>query len=166
MEIQTKKLPLGGQGGLNIIVTRKHFLPNCTIGNLEIDFGNSSVFPVYICDTLEPHAIDWSKEKKVKGKTAIPCGKYEMAMSYSMKFHKMMPYLMNVPYFCGVMIHPGNGPRDTQGCILVGDNPKVSMDRIVPKLINSRVKMALLEKWISMATEKGEKNYVIVKEIE
>ena len=163
MEIQSKKIPLGGQGGLNIIVTRKHFLPNCTIGTWEIDFGNPSVCPVYICDTLEPHAIDWSKEKKVKGKTAIPCGRYEMTMRYSTKFHKMMPYLMNVPNFFGIMIHSGNSPRDTQGCILVGDNPKASMDVIAPKLINSRVRMALLEKWLCKAIENNQRMFVVVR---
>ena len=83
----------------------------------------------YLCDTLEPKAIDWSKQKKVKGVTAIPEGRYRLVMSYSMNFHREMPYLENVPEFSGIMIHTGNvatrpdgNPGDSQGCILVGTN--------------------------------------------
>ena len=69
---------------MEIIVKRQYFLPNCTIGILEVKFEKLPLLPIYVCDTLEPRAIEWSKEKKVKGKTAIPCGKYEMAMSYKL----------------------------------------------------------------------------------
>lgn len=72
------------------------------------------------CDTLEPQWRDLKKEKKVRGKTAIPEGKYKIVMSPSAKFGKNMPYLINVPQFEGIMIHPGNTVKDTMGCILVG----------------------------------------------
>lgn len=72
------------------------------------------------CDTLEPQWRDLKKEKKVRGKTAIPEGKYKVVMSPSAKFGKNMPYLINVPQFEGIMIHPGNTVKDTMGCILVG----------------------------------------------
>lgn len=163
MEIQTKKLPLGGQGGLNIKITRQHFLPNCTIGILEIKFEDVPLLPIYICDTLEPHAIDWSKEKKVKGKTAIPCGRYKVAYRFSGKFGKNMPFLENVPNFAGIMIHWGNNPRDSQGCILVGHNPRVNKNLIAPRLISSRLRFNLLEKYINKAMEKKEPVYVEIR---
>ena len=72
------------------------------------------------CDTLEPQWRDLKKEKKVRGKTAIPEGKYKIVMSPSAKFHRNMPYLKDVPQFEGIMIHPGNTVKDTIGCILVG----------------------------------------------
>ena len=72
------------------------------------------------CDTLEPQWRDLKKEKKVRGKTAIPEGKYKIVMSPSAKFHRNMPYLKDVPQFEGIMIHPGNTVKDTMGCILVG----------------------------------------------
>lgn len=74
-----------------------------------------------ICDTMEPRRRDLSREKKVKGSTAIPSGTYEIKFSPSAKFNRMMPYLVNVPLFEGIMFHPGNTLKDTAGCILVGE---------------------------------------------
>ena len=59
-----------------------------------------------ICDTMEPRRRDLSREKKVKGSTAIPSGTYEIKFSPSAKFNRMMPYLVNVPLFEGIMFHP------------------------------------------------------------
>ena len=74
-----------------------------------------------ICGTMEPRRRDLSREKKVKGSTAIPSGTYEIKFSPSAKFNRMMPYLVNVPLFEGIMFHPGNTLKDTAGCILVGE---------------------------------------------
>lgn len=74
-----------------------------------------------ICSTMEPRRRDLSREKKVKGSTAIPSGTYEIKFSPSAKFNRIMPYLLNVPLFEGIMFHPGNTLKDTAGCILVGE---------------------------------------------
>ena len=74
-----------------------------------------------ICSTMEPRRRDLSREKKVKGQTAMPSGTYEIKFSPSAKFNRMMPYLVNVPQFEGIMFHPGNTLKDTAGCILVGE---------------------------------------------
>ena len=120
--------------------------------------------PIYVCDSLEPHAIDWSKEKKIKGKTAIPCGEYDVEYRHSIKFKKQMPFLKKVPHFSGVMFHTGNRPCDTQGCILVGENPRNKVGIILPQLINSRVKFNVLEKFLMQAVKKNETIKVIIKE--
>ncbi len=65
------------------------------------------------------------KAKKVYGQTAIPSGEYECAYTYSVRFKKMLPLLLNVKGFEGVRIHSGNSAKDTEGCILCGKNDKV-----------------------------------------
>ncbi|MDR3141273.1 MAG: DUF5675 family protein [Tannerellaceae bacterium] len=108
--------------------------PLYTIGKLYID-GE------YFCDTLEDTVRDLSKEAKIAGKTAIPAGTYEVAVNRSPKFGRNLPRLLNVPCFEGVLIHRGNKPEDTAGCILVGEN------KVVGGLINStKYELALTEK--------------------
>lgn len=73
--------------------------PDYTIGKLYID-GH------YFCDTLED-TVRPSGEK-IKGKTAIPAGDYKVIKSYSPRFKKILPEILNVPGFTGVRIHAGN----------------------------------------------------------
>lgn len=97
------------------------------------------------CDTLEPprrnllNGGKWDKRLKVKVMTAIPEGRYLMRFTYSPKFGKRLFQLMDVPLFDGIRIHSGNSVKDTQGCILVGNNTKVG------RLENSRAVLFKLE---------------------
>ena len=97
------------------------------------------------CDTLEPprrnllNGGKWDKRLKVKGMTAIPEGRYLMRFTYSPKFGKRLFQLMDVPLFDGIRIHSGNSVKDTQGCILVGNNTKGG------RLENSRAVLFKLE---------------------
>lgn len=104
-----------------------------TIGKLYID-------GVYFCDTLEDRVRDLNKngifdngEKKVKGETAIPYGLYEVVWAYSPRFKRYTPRLLNVNSFSGVLIHAGNTAKDSEGCILLGQN------KVVGKVINSKI---------------------------
>ena len=93
---------------------RDSFTPTATEGRLFVD----GVFEAY---TLEDRAIDWSKESKVKGKTAIPCGRYAIEITRSNRFKRRMIEVLDVPHFEGIRIHAGNTVADTEGCPLVGD---------------------------------------------
>ena len=103
---------------MKMTLVRKHFAKDRTLGELYLDDMG------YFCDTLEPHCIDWSKEQKTQGKTAIPEGTYKVKVAWSPKRKRNVPWLQNVPHFSGIQIHPGNYPNDTRGCILVGTREK------------------------------------------
>ncbi len=81
---------------------------------------------------MEDKVRDLTKEKKVPGKTAIPAGTYKVALTYSARFKRMLPLLLDVPYFTGIRIHAGNTHEDTEGCLLLGEN------KVKGKVINSR----------------------------
>lgn len=97
-----------------ILVLKRNFKgPDYTIGKLYID-GH------YFCDTLEDTVRP--SGTKIAGRTAIPAGEYEVVKSYSPRFKKILPEILDVPGFTGVRIHAGNTAKDTDGCILLGLN--------------------------------------------
>ncbi|GAB2550025.1 DUF5675 family protein [Spirosoma aerophilum] len=57
---------------------------------------------------------------KIQDRTAIPAGRYQVKMTYSNRFGKVMPELINVPGFGGIRIHKGNYVGNTDGCLLPG----------------------------------------------
>lgn len=127
---------------------------NYTIGKLYINEG-------FFCNTLEDKVRNLTKEVKVFGKTAIPAGKYEIDMnsvsnkfknrSWAKKYNGIVPRLKNVPYFSGVLIHPGNKAEDTDGCLLVGENLQVG------KVLNSQKYWFMLMNKLIKARDCGEK---------
>lgn len=118
--------------------------------------GNLYVNDVLICNTLEDKVrqLD-SEDDKVYGKTAIPSGSYEVVLSYSNRFQKILPEILNVPFFKGVRIHSGNNEDDTEGCILVGECRNVEEGYIY----NSKKTMNRLMK-ILQSADKNEKIFI------
>lgn len=118
---------------MNITLNRIAKKSKYTIGKLYID-GE------YFCDTIEDTDRGLTqtmtdaqiKSKKVYGQTAIPTGTYRIIISYSNKFKRQMPLLLNVPGFLGIRIHSGNTEKDTEGCLIVGKN------KVVGKVIESK----------------------------
>lgn len=85
-----------------------------TLGKLYLD-------NVYFCNTLEDEDRRLEEGgRKEYGRTAIPRGRYEVVLSYSHRFRKVLPEILDVPGFSGVRIHGGNAADDTLGCILIG----------------------------------------------
>lgn len=129
---------------LNLKLDRRYKRNGYTIGHLYVD-GK------YFCDTLED--VDRGladtmteaeiKAKKLKSITAIPAGVYYVNMTtksakfgdkpfYKQTCGGKLPRLLGVKGFDGVLIHCGNTAKDTDGCILVGEN------KVKGQLINSR----------------------------
>ena len=129
-----------------------------TIGRLFID-GK------YFCDTLEDpvRQLDSIKDK-IYSKTAIPTGKYKVSMSvvspkYSIRKSYnwcggRLPRLLDVPFFDGILIHSGNTPDHTAGCILVGEN------KIKGQVINSMNTLKNLWVKLNVADEVGEEIWI------
>lgn len=140
------------------LLLERHFLgPDYTIGRLYID-GQ------YFCDTLEDTNRDLNRngvfdngEKKVYGSTCIPFGTYKVVLTTSPKFKRKLPRLLDVPEFDGILIHRGNTPQDTLGCILVGEN---SAKR---KVLNSTPYELKLVNAMERAIERGEKISITIK---
>lgn len=86
----------------------------------KVTLGEVSVDDAFECYSLE----DPIREVKVFGDTCIPPGIYKVIVNYSPRLGKLMPRLLDVMGFTGILIHAGNGPEDTMGCILVGGEIK------------------------------------------
>lgn len=101
---------------MKLTLNRTSRSATATLGNLFLD-------GVFECHTLEDpvREIQPDGTGKVWGATAVPAGTYTVIINESARFKRPMPRLLDVPHFTGILIHKGNTPADTHGCILVGD---------------------------------------------
>lgn len=125
---------------------------SATIGELLVN-------DKYLCDTLEDRVRP--EGEKVYGKTAIPEGTYEVKLTHSPRFKKILPEILNVPNFSGIRIHTGNSSKDTEGCILVGTWDGEKEDWVG----NSRIAFDELTTLLEEATNNKEKVTITVKSL-
>lgn len=152
---------------MELIVDRKWKRQSYTISNLTID-GK------WFCNVLEDadRGLDDSmslakiRELKKPSITAIPKGTYEITLDVisprfcTKSFYKQvcngkLPRLLNVKGFEGILIHAGNTDKDTDGCLLVGQN------KVKGQVINSQDTFKELYKLLKDKHDKGEK--IIIK---
>jgi len=133
---------------MNITITRPPITDSSsTVSDLSIDgsFFSNVVEDrdrgLYQTDTLQ-----YIQSVKVKHETAIPYGTYQVVLSYSNRFQKYLPELLDVPGYAGIRIHPGNTEADTSGCLCPGIKSgkkvlksKVTFDKLF-SLIQKRIK--------------------------
>ena len=142
---------------MELTLTRKTRTNQSTIGEL----GINGKFECFILEDLDRGlqqgmAVSELTSKKVHGNTCIPAGRYEIGISFSNKFQKMLPLLMDVPAFAGIRIHSGNTAADTEGCLLAGQSKSkdfVGGSRLAFAALFAKIKTAL----------KTEKIFITVK---
>src|SRR5690606_14304558 len=101
----------------NLLLVRDTFTANSTTGRLYIN-GK------YFCYTLEDVVRGYGI--KVPGKTAIPAGTYQVMLTMSSRFNRLMPMLFTEENgyelksggisFKGIRLHGGNTHLNTEGC--------------------------------------------------
>lgn len=104
-----------------------------TIGELSVN----GEFECYILEDVDrglkqEMPLEEIKAIKIYGKTAIPSGRYEIAITFSNRFQKYLPLLLNVKGFEGIRIHPLNVASESDGCLGPGEAKAIN------KIINSR----------------------------
>lgn len=121
-----------------------------TLGSLYID-------DVRVCETLEDELRERLLQPvstwKVKGETAIPAGRYRIALRQSPRLNRLTPWLQDVPGFEWVLIHAGNKSSDTEGCILVGldrGSAFVGRSQMAFQRVMERLLTASGEIWLSI----------------
>ena len=152
---------------MELLLTRIAKKKTYTIGRLcileeVIDEYSTGTAERYFCDTLEPTWRDYANGAyKVKGRSAIPEGRYAVVISYSPKFKQWLPILLGGPEFNrkwqGIRIHAGNCSEDTEGCILVGKN------KLVGQVVDSRIWLHRLKQKIVEAKDRGEPVWITIK---
>lgn len=144
-----------------------------TYNNDRYCIGHLYIDGVFVMDTLEDtdRGLDQKMSLKQiaaikkKSVTAIPTGLYRIDMKtvspkYSKKKFFMdlckarMPRLVNVPGYSGVLMHPGNKPEDTDGCLLVGQN------KVKGQVINSTLCFVKLYDILEQATLNKEEIWI------
>ena len=128
---------------MKLSLTRDRFSTEFTLGEIFIDGKHIA----YTCE-------DKVRDKKIAGQTAIPTGEYKIILTWSNRFQKVLPLLVNVPNFEGVRIHSGNTAADTEGCVLVG------LTRSHQGVGESRNAMAVLMPMLREAHENGEEIWI------
>lgn len=101
--------------GVKMIIIRDSIVNDAVWGSLCVD-------GIKVCETLENKA------------KLIPCGEYNLNVSKSQRFCRMLPLVYNdeVQMHRGIRIHAGNSVKDSSGGILVG------FGRNGDSLVNSR----------------------------
>ena len=98
-------------------LTRKSKNGKAVIGTLAIPYNGS----IYEAKTIE------------NADFLIPEGEYELDITWSPKFKKPMPQIMDVPEREGIRIHMGAKPEHSTGCVLV--------DFVAMQIVNSFIKV-------------------------
>lgn len=94
---------------MKLLVRRTDPSDACIIGELWIAGER-------FCYTMEPP----ERPKEIKPR-AVPLGTYDVKIRWSGHWARLMPHVEGVPDFEEIEIHPGNFPKNSHGCLMVGE---------------------------------------------
>ena len=147
---------------MNILLVRRWRGTNSTVSTVSVD-GKAHQFILEDRDRglKASMALADIMREKVYGKTAIPAGRYQVVITHSARFKRMLPLLIGVPGYEGIRIHPGNRHVDTDGCLLPG---KVYWQEHDDYIVGtSRTATEDLQLKIANAISRGEKVWIEIK---
>mgnify|MGYP003657963720 FL=1 len=120
---------------INLLLIRDTFTEESTVGELFINGER-------ICDTLENPYLD--NQRTI---SCIPEGEYPVRLrlareSASRDYLHLL--IQDVPNRDFILVHRGNFPSQTQGCLLVGlgtqqnvvNNSRLAMDLLIKEILN------------------------------
>lgn len=139
---------------MKLHLQRTDFTDLSTIGSLFVD----DVFECFVLEDKDRGLssdmnLDEIREKKVPGQTCIPIGTYFVTVTQSQRFGRILPLVCRVNGFDGIRIHPGNAPKDTEGCLLPGKikgidfvgQSKEAFDKLFGKILGAVTNHELVE---------------------
>lgn len=147
---------------MDLDLYRRSSVQTRTPGDLYLDGA-------YFCHTVEDLVRDRDmdqdgdvdvndvKKFKVYGETAIPAGLYPVVLENSPKYGPDTLTIKDVPGFAGIRIHPGNTEKDTEGCLILGED--FAPDYTV---LRSRPAVARLTSAVSAAIIRVEKVWITI----
>jgi len=107
------------------------------------DTGHATLSVVRINGKFECYSLeDGHRDVKEYGETRIPNGTYTVKLrtegghheKYLKKFpefHEGMLHVTDVPKFEWILIHIGNFPKDTKGCLLTAEQPGIDKESVI-----------------------------------
>ena len=147
---------------MNILLVRRWRGTNSTVSTVSVD-GKAHQFILEDRDRGLKASMDLADiiRQKVYGKTAIPAGRYQVVITHSARFKRLLPLLIGVPGYEGIRIHPGNRHVNTDGCLLPGKVYFQENDDFV--VGSSRTASEDLQLKIASAIQRGEKVWIEIK---
>jgi hypothetical protein len=150
---------------MELLVKRERSTSTATPGTLSID---GKFFSYTLEDVVREIAGVPVAQWKIQHITAIPAGRYRVALTTSPKFSEQafykalaggrVPEVYDVQGFQGIRIHVGNWAKDTDGCLLVG---KQRLD--AETIVASRAAYKDLVPLLLAAEQRGEEVWITYK---
>ncbi len=116
---------------MNVVILREWPISDVqTTGRLVVIDGNEIIFKA---KTME---LGWNNNER--GVSCIPTGTYDVEMTHSPKYGRMMYLVKDVPGRSGIRIHSANFASQLLGCISLGsDFMDINKDGL-KDVVNSR----------------------------